>query len=152
MGLPDISTETGTSREERQSVGFEPFGISWARYRRTRVNSMKNAPPRRHIEWVKPFLLLISIMGMAAGALAVVQGAAPGLHLIDWTWWLYGIGGTVIFLLLSRKGMLYGKRGRSVSSQPGEREAAEPEPAIDKEASSLDEIRRRIRHRKQERR
>lgn len=113
---------------------------------------MKNAPRRRHLDWAKPLLLLISIMGMVAGALAVVQGAAPGLDLIDWTWWLYGIGGIVIFLLLSRKGMLYGKRVTSVSPEPGEREAAEPEPVIDKEAPSLDEIRRRIRHRKQERR
>ena len=90
-----------------------------------------------------PLVLLLVLMGLLAVALASLKALEPGVNVITWSWIAYGIGGIIIFFVLSRK------RKRKPphvidGAKNGEATHGDDGPI------SLDEVRRRIQRRRRE--
>jgi len=87
--------------------------------------------------------LLLVLVVLFAVILAALKAVEPDANVIAWSWIAYGIGGIIIFLVLSRK---------RKQKKPHPSEAGKDEEAIHESGDpiSLDEVRDRIRQRKRE--
>jgi len=106
---------------------------------------MTDSRQKKTSEAARPILLLAILAGVCGAALVAAEILVPGSNPIHWTWWLYGIGGVVIFILLSRK-----RKQSDLGVPPIDQhiEAQEPREG----PTSLNDVRRSIRNRKREKR
>lgn len=90
-----------------------------------------------------PLPLLLVLVALFAVGLAVLKALDPGANVIAWSWIAYGIGGIIIFFVLSQRS----KRKKPQITDTGNDEGANHSG---EGSVSLDEVRDRIRQRKRE--
>lgn len=100
---------------------------------------------RKTSDSARPVVILAVLVGVCGAALVAAEILVPGSNPIRWSWWLYGIGGVVIFILLSRK-----RKQSDLGVTPPDQNIEPQEPR--ENPTSLDDVRRSIRNRKQEKR